>query len=509
MGRATMTEMIDFTPKVGMNVMMIQFRIPKTFYCRYYGHGYNEENFAPMEITKEQVLQWTAECEAEAAKRGLQLHTIGHGFTVEPFGVDTSEAWTKASEDSLTPENREYLALVEGKRAFYHGTPVNTNFCMSNPAARRKVAEYIADYAEEHPNADYIHVWLADSHNNHCECDACRTKTPSDWYMVLMNDLDTVLSGRGLPTRIVFIAYVDTSWAPVTERIRNPDRFTLMLAPITRSYTSTLPAGRVTSVTVPYRHNDLTLPKTLDDYLAYYLEWKKTWSGASICYEYHFWQHQHYDPSGLALARRIYEDVHTYRDFEIDGLIQCGSQRSFFPHGLAYYVHARAHFDTSLSFEEIAEDYFSHAFGERWKEFYAFFEKVEAAIPMAYMEGELGTANSAKQPGAFYCPELAAQFEGAAALGEEARALVAAARPCSSLTEEASLRLVEHFADYLPALARFLALKARGEDGAAERYGEEFRAEFGKREPELMRYFDQNQAFRFVRRIARNQRVMQ
>ncbi len=509
MARETMLEMIAFTPKVGMNVMMIQFRIPKTFYNRFYEHRRNGENFPAGAITKHQVIQWTAECEAEAAKRGLQLHTMGHGFTIEPFGVDTSEAWTAIDDSALTPENRECLAMIDGKRAFFGGSPINTNFCMSNPGARAKVANYIADYAEKHPNADYIHVWLADANNNHCECAECQKKTPSDWYMVLMNDIDACLLAKGLAARIVFIAYVDTSWAPVCERIQNPDRFTLMLAPITRSYTATLPTGEITAKTVPYVRNKIKLPKTLDDYLAYYMDWKKTWSGSALCYEYHFWQHQHYDPSGLSLARRIFEDVATYRRFGIDGLIQCGSQRSFFPHGLAYYVHARAHFDASLSLEEITEDYFSHAFGENYKDFLCLFQKIEKAIDMAYMEGELGTAVAPKKSGAFYNPALADTLQGACALADEALALVAASRPRAELVQIASLRLVELFAEYLRGLGHFLALKARGEDEQAQKQSEALRVAFGRHEPELMRYFDQNQNFRFIERIAQNQRVIQ
>ncbi|MBQ9778453.1 MAG: DUF4838 domain-containing protein [Clostridia bacterium] len=509
MARQTMLDMIEFTPKVGMNVMMIQFRVPKAFYSRYYEHRRNQENFAPLSITKEQVMQWTSECECEAAKRGLQLHTMGHGFTIEPFGVDTSEAWAKISEDDLTPENREYLAMIDGKRAFFGGTPINTNFCMSNPKARAKVAEYITEYAKAHPGADYVHVWLADAHNNHCECDACRQKTPSDWYMILMNDIDAALSAKGLQTRIVFIAYVDTSWAPLTEKIQNPDRFTLMLAPITRNYTFTLPAGRVTATPLPYQHNNNTMPQTLDDYLAYYTEWKKSWSGTSLCYEYHFWQHQHYDPSGLALAKRIYEDVRVYKSFDIDGLIQCGSQRSFFPHGLAYYVHARTHFDQSLSFEEIAADYFLHAFGENYKEFLALFAEVEKAIPMAFMEGKLGTVKTPGSSRNFYNPALSAQLEDAAALADKALALVAANRPCSELIQSTSLRLVELFASFLKPLARFLSLKAKGEDAEAVACSEELRVAFGKHEPELMRYLDHWQCFRFIQHIAQNHYVMQ
>ena len=503
MARHTMPEMIDFTPKVGMNLVMIQFRIPKEFYARYYQHRHTSLLFPVQNVTNDRVQQWTKECEAEIAKRSLQLHSIGHGFTIEPFGVNTAEAWKKVDESIVPQQNRKFLAQLGGERKLFGGSAINTNFCMSSPEARAIVAEYIANYAQQQPNSDYIHVWLADAHNNHCECEECQKKTPSDWYMLLMNDIDAHLTAKGLDTRIVFIAYVDTSWAPLTERIKNSDRFTLMLAPITRSYTSTLPTGEVTATTVPYVRNQNKLPKTLEDYLAYYLDWKKTWQGTSLCYEYHFWQHQHYDPSGMALAARIFEDVRTYKRYEIDGLIQCGSQRSFFPHGFAYYVHARAHFDQSLSFEDIKKDYFSHAFGESYKDFIAYFEAVRDAIDMRYMEGELGVG------GRFYNPDLSDSLASAAALADKAKELVAKNQDLPTLPQNASVDLVAHHADYLRGIATFLSLKAKGEDETCAKVLQQLNDDFSAREPHLMRYLDHWQNFRFMERIRDSKKQIQ
>ena len=59
---------------------------------------------------------------------------------------------------------------------------------------------------------------------------------PSDWYMMIMNEIDEKLEAAGLDTRIVFIAYVDTLWGPEKIGIKNPKRFSLLYAPITRSY---------------------------------------------------------------------------------------------------------------------------------------------------------------------------------------------------------------------------------------------------------------------------------
>lgn len=41
----------------------------------------------------------------------------------------------------------------------------------------------------------------------------------SDWYVILLNEIDEALTARKLPTRIVFIEYYDTNWAPLPLKI--------------------------------------------------------------------------------------------------------------------------------------------------------------------------------------------------------------------------------------------------------------------------------------------------
>ena len=71
---------------------------------------------------------------------------------------------------------------------------LNTNICMSNPEAREIMAAYIADYAAVQTNVDFLHIWLADASNNHCECEKCAEKVMTDWYVMLMNDIDRHLT---------------------------------------------------------------------------------------------------------------------------------------------------------------------------------------------------------------------------------------------------------------------------------------------------------------------------
>ena len=497
----SMIETIDFSPKVGNNVYMMEFRIPAAYYKSYYIHANNTENRNPEPISDMQVLQWKRQCESEIAKRGLQFHDIGHGWTADPFGVDTARCWEQVDDSYLTDENREMLALTKLKRyrkdgepdkeaienqplarGLWNGQPLNTNFCMSNPKARKKFVDYVADYAENHSNSTYLHLWLADATNNHCECDECKKKDTSDWYMVLMNECDDELTKRDLPTRLVFIVYVDTTWPPVTEKINNPERFTLLLAPITRKYTMTLPEHGVKKKTVPYKRNQNVMPADLEEYFAYFLEWKKMWKGANLSYEYHFWRHQAFDLSGIELSKRINEDVKVYKEYDVNGIIEDGSQRSFFPTGLAFYTYARTLFDTSLSPEEIAEDYFSHAFGKDYKLFYDYLKRIEEKIPFDYVGGG--------RPNRHYDPSMREQILSVKEITKEGRELIKAHYNSDIRIQTVSVRLLEIHADMVDNLADALAEKCLGNDEKATELYDKMRVEIGKHEAEFELLYD-------------------
>ena len=501
-----MLETIDFTPKVGMNVYMLEFKIPTYYYNLYYNHNLNTENRPPEPITPEQVLQWKRQCEAEISKRGLQFHDIGHGWTVDSFGIESMGTWAAIDEEKIPKETLQYLPLMNGKRGLFRGQPINTNFCMSNPKARAIVANCVADYAENHSNADYIHVWLADARNNHCECEECQKMRPSDWYIVLMNDIDDELTKRNLDTRIVFIQYLDTTWAPEVEKIKNPKRFTMLVAPITRSYEISLPAGEITAEATKYVRNKNEFPKNLEEYMAHYNEWRKMWQGANVSYEYHFWVHQAYDISGLHIARIVNEDVRSYKAQKINGIIEDGSQRSFFPTGLAFYSYARSLYDASLTAEEIIEDYFSHVFGEDWRKFYEYLEKLGEAMPFRLLT--LGRFEHRHHT--IVDEENVKLFEKVKDIVAEGRELIKSHYNSDVRVQTVTVRLLEKHAEYCETLAEALIERAKGNPELAMELFEKHRISFGRHETEIERYFDPAIYFSSMKRlIGKSEKEMQ
>ena len=489
-----LNDYLDFMPKVGLNTFMLQFRIPEVFYERYFDRSNVKEVRETERVSGENILQWTRLTECEMAKRGIMLHSYGHGFTADPFcPTPTHSGWGESDISIIPEEKRSFVAEIGGNRTFVRGRPNNTNFCMSNPAARREAVKYIASYAESHSNTDFLHIWLADGTNNHCECENCAKMRPSDWYVILMNEVDEELTRRSLDTRIVFIVYVDTSWAPEHEVIKNPNRFTLMLAPITRDYNFTL-LGNEEPKTEPYVRNNLSMPKNLAEYLLYFDEWKKNWQGANVLFEYHFWIPMNYDISGIKIARRIYDDAKLYAERGFDGLIECGTQRTFFPNGLAFYTHARTLFDGSLSFDEILRDYFSYAYGDAWESFRDYLLALEEALPYSYFYRAKGGIN-------LYSPEMAEGIKKIETITEDAKALIAANYNSDYRIRTVSVRILEYYNEYARRIGEIAVEKALGNNEGAKKIFDEFLPRYASFEHSLQSYVDMHQTVRVMKQL--------
>ena len=97
--------------------------------------------------------------------------------------------WDK-EDHALTQEQTACLAEINGERKLFQDIPLNTNLCYGNPKIRTMLVDAIADYAEEHQNVSLLHFWLADDYNNQCECELCRDTIPTDFFIMMLNELD-------------------------------------------------------------------------------------------------------------------------------------------------------------------------------------------------------------------------------------------------------------------------------------------------------------------------------
>ncbi|MBE6966681.1 MAG: DUF4838 domain-containing protein [Ruminococcaceae bacterium] len=480
--QGSMLESIDFSPKIGLNTYMLEFDIPTYYYDRYYNHEHNTVR-EPEPVTEETILQWKRQCEAEIEKRSLHFHDMGHGWTCLPFGLDFK---LREVPENVPAETVELLAEVNGKRGVYV-KPCDTNICMSNPKAREVVANYVADYAETQNNVDFLHIWLADNTNNHCECDECRKKTPTDWYVILLNDIDAELTKRNLDTHLVFIVYTETFWAPVEARLKNAKRFTMLYAPIFRLYTETY--GEIPDETAvkPFKLNENDTPKGMAECLGYLEKWKKCWGGDCFCYEYHFWMQQYLDQSGLYLGKLLYDDIHALHSRGLSGIVEDGSQRSFFPTGFPFYVYGEALYDKSVSFDDLVEDYFSHAFGENWKKAVDYLDKVREIFDFEYISG---LKSSDCEKGKYYNPEMTSCREKFNELAASFLPVIQKEKKKPFRVQTVSWKLLEYHSEWLFGFAEFISYLSEGNYVMATAAMKRLIHKFSEYEIYIERYFD-------------------
>ena len=366
--RENVLDFIDWLPKAGYNSFFLQFKVPYTFYARWYHHEKNPLRDAETYGVADAVADMER-AERELHRRGMLLHKAGHGWTGEVLGYETV-GW-KETPHPLAEEKRPFAALVGGRRELYLGIPADTNLCLSDPDAADRFEELVIQYARENPDVDYLHVWLADEYNNVCECEQCSRTTPSDQYVRLLNRIDRRLTDEGLPVRLVFLLYQELLWPPVEERLQDPDRFVLMFAPISRTFSESYRLEETEKGEPPlpaFVRNKVTLPVELNENLAFLRGWQRQFSGDSFVYDYPLGRAHYGDFSYIHIARVIHGDIQKLERLGLNGYISCQELRAGLPNTLPNYVMGRVLLDKTADVDEIIDEYFSAAYGPGWEQ---------------------------------------------------------------------------------------------------------------------------------------------
>lgn len=390
--------MIEWLPKLGYNSYFIQFKQAYTFFEKWYKHE-NNPTLPKEAFDIEKANAFTTSLRQEIKKRGLLYHAVGHGWTSESIGI-VALGWDN-EEIKIEPWQKELLAEIKGERTLWCNIPMNTNLCYSNPKVQEQMTDHILDYLKAQKEIDMLHVWLADDFNNHCECESCKQKLPTDFYIQILNLLDEKLNKAQITTKIVLLQYFELLWAPQTEKINNPERFIYMFAPISRVFSKSFKnMGQEEEVPV-YERNKVVLPKKLEENVAFLREWQKALKCDNFDFDYHLGRAHYGDLGYYHISQVIYEDIHALKDLGLEGLLSCQEQRCFFPTSLPNYVMGLALWNTALTFEEITQDYFMSAFGEEGENVRNYLETLSKLSDIDYWHAR-------KE---WYMPELTRGFE--------------------------------------------------------------------------------------------------
>lgn len=367
---------IDWLPKIGMNSFFIQFENPYSFFKRWYEHEFNP--YLEKEPFSNEIAEAMSDkIDHEIEIRGLQQHRVGHGWTGEVLGYSSKFGWESGL--TLPEEKKPLVAELNGKRELYDTAPILTSLDFANPEVGKKMVASIVKYAKERQDVDYLHVWLSDARNNICECTECQKNLPSDQYVRILNQLDEALTEAGLNTKICFLLYHELLFAPKKETIHNPERFTMMFAPITRTfeksyadvdYENGIPEPK------PYVRNQIVLPNSLEENLSYLFSWQNQFKGDSFVYDYPLGRAHYGDLGYMKISRIISRDIKYLDKLHLHGYISCQELRAGFPHNFPNYIMGEMLWNKETDYEVVLADYFRHMYGEDWEQVTEYLEQL-------------------------------------------------------------------------------------------------------------------------------------
>jgi len=477
---------VDYQAKLEMNMFVPSD--PLVYLRRYYERRNLTANRPAEMVTPEQCDQWLRTLESDALKRGLMLREGGHGNIPMALGLNPAHREEYRRGEMVIPEEiRPYLAEMNGKRDLHRKDIYYTNLCMSQPKVRRMLVDQYIRNLESAPYLCMGGIGFADGNKNHCECEECRKLNPSDFQIMVANELDEELTARGIDIKIGLSTYVDMMFPPVREKIKNPDRFWIQFTPISRSYASSITEDTVIPEPQAYVRNGWTAPRGIDQCIALFNARRKDVKLPAYAYEYHFWRAQFRDPGLMIVSRRIYEDVRSLKLLDIDGYLQDGSNKHFFPHGFHQFIHAETLVDRECDYDALLDDYFAHLFGEDYQKVLAYLNGVSEAFGEKYMAGE-ERGEGFKDP--LHNPERAAKLEIVPELAAVARDLVKKNRKTPVRVQALAWRLLERHAEFSEGVAEVFKTKALGYDKLALEKMDAFIESFGRHDYELERWCD-------------------
>lgn len=455
---------VDWLPKIGMNSFFIQFENPYSFFKRWYEHEFNP--YLESEAFSNEIAQEMSDLiDEEMLKRGLVHHRVGHGWTSEVLGYSSKYGW---ESDLVLPEEKKPLvAELDGERELFATAPILTSLDFANPEVADKMIQLIVDYAKDRQDVDYLHVWLSDARNNICECEECQKEIPSDQYVKILNQLDEVLTEEGLETKICFLLYHELLFAPETEKIVNPDRFTMMFAPITRTfemsyadvnYEHNIPAAK------KYVRNKIELPSSLEENLSYLFEWQKGFKGDSFVYDYPLGRAHYGDLGYMKISEVIYRDIKYLENLQLNGYISCQELRAGFPHNFPNYVMGQMLWDNTLDYQALQEEYFASLYGEEWVEVIQYLSELSNYSSCDYFNAIGDRIN----------PTLSARYATAVHLANERLTMISKNTiQTNSLQKKQWIQLGYH-REFVMKLGKALELISQGQDERAQSQWKDF-----------------------------------
>lgn len=462
-------QLVDWLPKVGLNGYHLQLKDNDAFFNRWYASAAG----GARAKRPEETAAMTRRLREAMAERGVAYWSMGHGWPCEAAGI-TARAWEPVPSDPAAPVPIRW-AQVNGQRALWRGIPIDTNACYSDAENRRRIVTCAADFLGERDDIEVLFVWLADDLNNHCECGGCVGVRPSDWYVLILNELDAELDVRGDQRRVGLLIFCETLWPPVSARLANPSRFLTIFAPMGMSYTHGLEAVQPTANLPEFELNQIGGDESPNDAFAFLDRWRREQCDQDeiiLLYDL-LATGIDKDLTGMNVARVLQRTLGSVHAAGIVGVSSCQAQRSFFPTAWPMYALATLLWDVNADLDAHRREYFLQVYGSSGGVLEEVLDDLTDAFAPAFVQGRTDRDVAACERCAGTVEELSHRLSSLAAQQTDPQ-----------------WRMISTYSLFLRGVAELYVRRASGESQSSLlRLWEQVVAQL-RSDPQVLRWFD-------------------
>ena len=316
---------------------------------------------------------------------------------------------------------------------------------------------------------------------------------------MLVNEMDAAFTANGIDTKIAFIAYLDLMWVPQREKLQNPDRFALLFAPISRTYSRSYDLDTSGICLPEYQRNHVEMPSDIRENLAFLEKWREFFDGDAFTYEYYFMWDHYFDPAYYETAKILNQDVKKLKYIGLSGIVSDQTQRSFFPTGFGMHVMARTLWNEDASFDDLASYYFEAAFGADGEACREYMATLSRLFDPPYIRGDTAIWSSTTTEGDVNT-EAAEKLGRIPQVISEFLPIIERNRASSDPCRAKSWEYLAYHADIAAALSNALKARAEGDVESARALWDLVEDMVQKNEDELQPVLD---VFEFVETLRR------
>lgn len=320
----------------------------------------------PLTEAERAIVGWKKSMLAAARQRGLLIERYGHGWSRALLG-------RFAAEKGITEEEAyQHLRARRDNEAEKPPNPQHREFCLSHPDVRRILVEDITCFLDAHQHEqDVAGVWMGDGWDLACQCERCRPRPFSAWYMDIVREVATTLKVRAPLLKLECLVYMTTLLPPEGRPLDGLDNVIMMLAPMGRCYRHTLfdETCRHPDWKPDIRHNRSTdrehfrLPLN-GDYLDALRGWQQCVDAPWYIFDYFNWFQTFWDRAFLAYRpQTLAEEMGQFHEHGVVGMVPCHYTQSAFPTHLVSWILAHTLWSGDADLDTLRREYLQAHFG--------------------------------------------------------------------------------------------------------------------------------------------------